>query len=32
MPVSLQIVGPPHSEKRLISCAARIEQAFSSTP
>ncbi|MEY9106830.1 amidase [Bradyrhizobium yuanmingense] len=30
MPVSLQVVGPPHSEERLISFAARIEQAFSS--
>lgn len=30
MPVSLQIVGPPHSEERLISFAARIEQALSS--
>ncbi|OKO87377.1 hypothetical protein AC629_14135 [Bradyrhizobium sp. NAS80.1] len=29
MPVSLQIVGPPHSEERLISFAARVEQAFS---
>ncbi|MCK1738805.1 amidase [Bradyrhizobium sp. 138] len=32
MPVSLQIVGPPHSEARLISFAARIEQTFSSPP
>ena len=29
MPVSLQIVGPPHSEARLIAFAAMVEQAFS---
>ncbi|MEH2522549.1 MULTISPECIES: amidase [unclassified Bradyrhizobium] len=28
MPVSLQIVGSPHSEERLLSFAARIEQEF----
>ncbi|RZN00072.1 amidase [Bradyrhizobium genosp. SA-3] len=32
MLISLQIVGPPHSEERLISFAARIEQAFFSRP
>ncbi|WP_117190304.1 amidase [Rhizobium terrae] len=30
MPVSLQVVGPPHSEERLLSVAARIEQEFTS--
>jgi amidase len=28
MPVSLQIVGPPHSDGRVVSFAARIEQEF----
>ncbi|MFT4118981.1 amidase [Bradyrhizobium sp.] len=28
MPVSLQIVGPPHSEERLIAFAAGVEQAL----
>jgi amidase len=29
MPLSLQIVGPPHSEERLIAFAAGVEQVFS---